>query len=106
MSRDTWSTSMVATDDRFDFWSDAICEAILNVEARRPLGDGFEAEISCNRLDLGNFAWFRSVSHDIVRSRRMLSQRPDNPAVEAVAIVRDALRREVADRRDELLPPQ
>lgn len=78
MSRNTWSTNMVATDDRFDFWSDAICEAILNVEARRPMGDGFEAEISCNRLDLGNFARFRSVSHDIVRSRRMLSQRPDD----------------------------
>ena len=41
-----------------------------------------------------------------VRLPFMLSQRPDNPAVEAVAIVRDALRREVADRRDELLPPQ
>lgn len=34
----------------------------------------------------------------------MLSQRSDSPAVDAVAIVRDALRREVAERRDELLP--
>lgn len=35
----------------------------------------------------------------------MLSQRPDSPAVDAVAIVRDALWREVSARRDELLPP-
>jgi len=36
----------------------------------------------------------------------MLSQRPDSPAVDAVEIVREALRREVAKRRDELLPPR
>jgi DNA-binding transcriptional LysR family regulator len=36
----------------------------------------------------------------------MLSARPDSPAVDAVAIVREALRREVAERRDELLPPR
>ncbi|WP_439565631.1 LysR family transcriptional regulator [Microcella sp.] len=41
-----------------------------------------------------------------VRLPFMLSTRPDSPAVDAVAIVRDALRREVADRRDELLPPR
>jgi DNA-binding transcriptional LysR family regulator len=35
----------------------------------------------------------------------MLSARPDSPAIDAVAIVRDALRREVAERRDELMPP-
>lgn len=36
----------------------------------------------------------------------MLSQRPDSPAIDAVAIVRDALQREVAERRNELLPPR
>lgn len=36
----------------------------------------------------------------------MLSARPDSPAVDAVAIVREALRREVAERRGELLPPR
>ncbi len=36
----------------------------------------------------------------------MLSARPDSPAVDAVAIVREALHREVAERRDELLPPR
>lgn len=35
----------------------------------------------------------------------MLSQRPDSPAVDAVAVVREALRREVTERRDALLPP-
>lgn len=40
-----------------------------------------------------------------VRLPFMLSQRPDSPAIDAVAIVRDALHREVAGRRDELLPP-
>jgi hypothetical protein len=35
----------------------------------------------------------------------MLSQRPDSPAVDAVAVVREALRREVTERRGELLPP-
>jgi DNA-binding transcriptional LysR family regulator len=34
----------------------------------------------------------------------MLSQRPDSPAVDAVAIVREALQREVAERRHELVP--
>jgi len=36
----------------------------------------------------------------------MLSQRPDSPAVDAVAIARAALQREVAERQGELLPPQ
>lgn len=36
----------------------------------------------------------------------MLSQRPDRPAIDAVAIVREALMREVAERRTELLPPR
>jgi DNA-binding transcriptional LysR family regulator len=36
----------------------------------------------------------------------MLSTRRDSPAVDAVAIVRDALRGEVEARRDELLPPR
>jgi len=36
----------------------------------------------------------------------MLSQRPDSPAIDAVAIVREALQREVAERRNELLPPR
>lgn len=36
----------------------------------------------------------------------MLSQRPDSPAIDAVAIVRAALQREVAERQDELLPPR
>jgi hypothetical protein len=40
-----------------------------------------------------------------VRLPFMLSQRPDSPAVDAVAIVRAALHREVAERRDQLLPP-
>lgn len=39
-----------------------------------------------------------------VRLPFMLSQRPDSPAVDAVAIARAALQREVAERRDELLP--
>lgn len=41
-----------------------------------------------------------------VRLPFMLSHRPDSPAVDAVAIVRAALHREVAERRDELLPPR
>jgi DNA-binding transcriptional LysR family regulator len=39
-----------------------------------------------------------------VRLPFMLSQRPDSPAVDAVAIARAALQREVAERRNELLP--
>lgn len=35
-----------------------------------------------------------------------LSARPESPAVDAVAIVREALRAEVARRRDELVPPR
>jgi len=34
----------------------------------------------------------------------MLSQRHDSPAIDAVQLVREALQREVAERRDELLP--
>ena len=36
----------------------------------------------------------------------MLSQRPDSPAIDAVAIVRAALQREVTERHNELLPPR
>jgi len=77
MDTTVWSTGRVAPVERFSFWSEVICDAVLNVEASRPAGGDFRAELTCNRLALGNFVRFRSEAHEIDRSRRLLSVKPD-----------------------------
>lgn len=77
MSRTNWSTEIVDRGDRFAFWADAICETILNVEAQSHSRSDFNAELTCNRLSIGNFISFRSTPHDILRSHKLLRQFPD-----------------------------
>ncbi|MEJ8573575.1 helix-turn-helix domain-containing protein [Microbaculum marinum] len=78
MQRDVWSTSVVRGSDRFGYWNDVICEAVLNVEASSVDDGDFSADLSCNRLALGNFVHFRSEPHRIERSRRLVRFKPDD----------------------------
>jgi AraC family transcriptional regulator, positive regulator of tynA and feaB len=78
MERHTWSTHDVPPPDRFSYWADAICQAVVKVEASVIEKEAFSAEISCNRLAFVNFVRFRSTPHNVVRTRRLLSSRPDD----------------------------
>lgn len=78
MRRDVWSTNVVRNTEQFGYWNDVICEAVLNVEARRTDAGDFDAHLNCNRLALGNFVHFRSQPHRIERSHRLLKIKPDD----------------------------
>ena len=47
MDTTVWSTGRVAPVERFSFWSEVICDAVLNVEASRPAGG--LSDILCGR---------------------------------------------------------
>ena len=77
MHRDAWSTGLVSKAERFDYWNEVICDAVLNVQAERKAKGDFRAQLRSNRLPLGNFVRFHSEAHDIVRSHRLLRAKPD-----------------------------
>jgi hypothetical protein len=43
-----WSTSAVPPSERFSFWREAVCEAVLNVGTEHP-GDRFNGELTCSQ---------------------------------------------------------
>src|SRR5262245_40660808 len=74
----SWSTSEVPKADRFDYWNDVICDAVLNVEAQRKQREDFRAEISANRFGMGHFVRFGCEPHEIERSQRLVRSKPDD----------------------------
>ncbi|PSJ56679.1 hypothetical protein C7I85_24320 [Mesorhizobium soli] len=64
-----WSTSDVESRHRFSYWRDAVCQAILNVDAEPQGAENFEAQISGRILGSAKLACFVSKPHQIVRNR-------------------------------------
>jgi len=63
----TWSTETVAPSDRFAYWQDAVCQAVLNVSTESPPQDQFRARISSRAYGAVRIAAFNANSHNIVR---------------------------------------
>jgi hypothetical protein len=61
-----WSTRTVRARDRFAFWREAVCQAVLNVATEHPSED-FCGEISCSRYGDLRFASFASTPHEVIR---------------------------------------
>ena len=68
MSLRNWSTEDVPARQRFDYWSDAICRAVLNVGVRG-LPRDFRGRISARRTPGIAYVSFESSPHGIVRDR-------------------------------------
>ena len=78
MRSSAWSTKSVTEADRFGFWNDVICDAVLNVEAQSPAPGAFDAELSCNHLSFGRVVRCSSGPHRVERSARMLRSKPSD----------------------------
>lgn len=71
----SWTTDTVRPSDRFPFWQDVVCQAVLNVStAGRP--ERFWARIASHSYGALRFAAFDSSSHEIVRTREHLAAAP------------------------------
>jgi AraC family transcriptional activator of tynA and feaB len=71
----TWTTDTIRPGDRFSFWQDVVCQAVLNVStAARP--ERFWARISSHSYGALRFAAFDSSEHEIVRRREHLAASP------------------------------
>lgn len=64
-----WSTSDAEARLRFSYWRDAVCQAILHVDAERRGSGSFEARISGFAAGSAKMARFVSKPHRIVRNR-------------------------------------
>ena len=76
MAARTWSTDTVGTSERFSFWHEAVCEAVLNVSTEAP-SDGFQAKISSQSVDGLRFACFAASGHEIVRNKSHIAKSSD-----------------------------
>jgi AraC family transcriptional regulator, positive regulator of tynA and feaB len=68
-TQNLWSTGDTEPRLRFSYWRDAVCQAILNVDAERRGSESFEARISSFAGGMTKVARFASQPHRIVRSR-------------------------------------
>jgi AraC family transcriptional regulator, positive regulator of tynA and feaB len=63
----SWTTDDVPLRQRFDYWSDAICRAVLNVSVVPPLTSAFHGHIATRRTPSVAYVSFASSAHSIVR---------------------------------------
>ena len=69
MSR-SWSTATTRPKERFSYWHEAVCEAVLNVATENPPERDFEGDIAAVEFGDLRFARFEATRHEIVRTRR------------------------------------
>lgn len=72
-----WSTDAVPARERFSYWSDVVCQTILNVSTESP------TEIFSAAIKARSFGDIRCVSfdcggHEIVRDRRHMARAPED----------------------------
>jgi AraC family transcriptional regulator, positive regulator of tynA and feaB len=61
-----WSTRSVPPGERFSFWREAVCEAVMNVGTEHP-GDGFHGSLTCSQYGDMRFSAFTVSPHEVVR---------------------------------------
>ncbi len=69
----TWTTAEVPSSDRFEYWREAVCRAVLNVSVARPRDRNFCGRISAQRTGTVSYVAFESSGHDILRNGREAS---------------------------------
>jgi AraC-like DNA-binding protein len=74
MPLQSWTTQDVPQRERFEYWSDAICRAVLNVAVQPPLASEFHGQISTRRTPSISYVSFASSAHRIVRDKGAASR--------------------------------
>ncbi len=77
MALQSWSTAAAREGERFGYWHDAVCRAVLNVDTENPPEHGFFGEISAVPRAGARFVRFASAAHRIVRSPRLARRAED-----------------------------
>jgi AraC-like DNA-binding protein len=72
-----WSTETVKPGERFSYWREVVCQAVLNVATEAPQ-QRFQARLSGRKFGDLRFAAFASTGHDIVRSMRHTTCFPED----------------------------
>jgi AraC family transcriptional regulator, positive regulator of tynA and feaB len=67
MTNREWSTRDVSIRDKFSYWREAVCEAVLHVATENPPENDFFGDIGCAAYGQLRFAAFTSSPHQIVR---------------------------------------
>jgi AraC family transcriptional regulator, positive regulator of tynA and feaB len=71
----TWTTDTIRAGDRFPFWQDVVCRAVLNVSTTTRT-DHFWARIASHSFGALRFAAFDASAHEIVRTHEHLAAAP------------------------------
>lgn len=74
MPLQSWTTQDVPQRERFEYWSDAICRAVLNVAVVPPIASQFQGRISTRRTPSISYVSFASSAHQIVRDKGAASR--------------------------------
>jgi AraC-like DNA-binding protein len=71
-----WSTRTVAPRERFAFWREAVCEAVMNVGTEHP-DHSFNGDLTCSLYGDMRFSAFTVSPHEVVRLKLHIG-RSDN----------------------------
>ncbi len=74
-----WSTEAVPARERFAYWREAVCAAVIGADTQDPPALGFAARIAATRWGGRGFVRFRSSPHLVVRSPALISRSAETP---------------------------
>lgn len=86
MSVQSWSTARAREGERFGYWHEAVCRAVLNVDTVDPPERGFFGDIAAVARADARFVRFSSAAHRIVRSQRLVRRAPDEHVLVSVQL--------------------
>jgi AraC family transcriptional activator of tynA and feaB len=72
----SWSTAATRPKERFSYWHEAVCAAVLNVATENPPERDFAGSIAAVEFGDLRFARFGATRHEIVRTRRHVDRAP------------------------------
>ena len=72
---DIWSTDTMRARERFDYWRDAVCNAVFGISIEAP-PERFKARIAARSSGPLRFAKSQSTDYHIVRSREDIARAP------------------------------
>src|SRR3954453_18451977 len=77
---DIWSTDGARARERFEYWRDAVCDAVFGISIEAP-PERFSARIAAPTSGALRFAMSESTGYDLARSVRDISGGPDHYAI-------------------------
>lgn len=82
-----WSTDAVPARDRFAYWREAVCAAVIGADPEAPHPPGFSARIAATHWDGSGFATFSASPHIIVRTEAMIGRSAHAPFLVSLQLV-------------------